>query len=158
MRSTVFFRKAAPIEAALHQKSMERMFGNSDPLPDGVGTAYILGFDPFGTLAAASEMTFSAGVAHIRFGMCPSYRDSDVDESLLARTMLSARNCGAKKIVFTFSPQDEHRAQIARKNGMCVDRSGSKWVAQADLAHADPFSFGIECLLSFFFPVPAECR
>ncbi len=158
MKTSVFFHRAGPLEAGLHHASIERLFADVRPLPNGNGHASILAVDAFGQLVGASEMSFSKGSAHVRFAACPLYQDSDVEESLLARSMLAARNLGAAKIAFDLQKEDESRALLARSNGMSINRSGETWVAEAYLPYADPCSFAIECALSWFVPVPAECR
>jgi len=158
MHSNVFFHRTVPFEAALHQQSIARMLEGTDPLPNGMGQTLLLGLSAAGTPVAACEIAYSGGIANVRFGVDERYADSGIDESLFARALLSARNAGARKVRMEFAKNDERRALTARQGGMRVDRSGEKWIAEESLAPGDAFAFGLEYWLSFFVPVPAECR
>lgn len=155
MQEAVFFHKAPTVEVAFRQNAIDAILSGSEPLPDGLGRTHLLGIDTAGTLAAVCEIVYSEGTAHVRFGTHESYRETDIDESSVSRAMLTARNCGAKKLRFAFPKGDDRIAQIARTNGMCVDRGGEKWSAQIQLPYADGISMSIEYALAFFVPVRA---
>lgn len=156
MQTAVFFHKAPMVEVAFRQSAIDSILVGSDPLPDGLARTHILGIDTDGVLAAACEIVYFEGTAHVRFGVHESYRETDIDESVVGRAMLTARNSGAKKLRFAFPQGNERIAQVARNNGMCVDRGGEKWTAQIQLPHADGISMSIEYVLAFFVPVRAE--
>lgn len=155
MHEAVFFHKAPMAVVAFRQNAIDAILHGSEPLPEGLGRTHILGIDTAGILAAVCEIVYSEGTAHVRFGVDESYRETDIDESSIARAMLTARNCGAKEMRFTFPKGDERVARIARNNGMCVNRGGEKWSAKIDLPHADGISMSIEYVLAFFVPVRA---
>lgn len=155
MQTAVFFHKAPLVEVAFRQNAIASMFEGADPLPDGHGRTHILGIDTDGVLASVCEIVYAGGVAHVRVGTDESYRDTDIDESAIARALLTARNSGAKKMSIAFPNGDERFAHVARSNGMCVDRGGEKWTAQLSLPHADGISMSIEYVLAFFVPVRA---
>lgn len=156
MQTAVFFHKAPMVEVAFRQDAIDSILSGADPLPDGLARTHILGIDTDGVLAAACEIVYLEGTAHVRFGVHESYRETDIDESSVARAMLTARNCGAKEMAFTFPKGNERLAQTARNNGMCVNRGGEKWSAKIQLPHADGISMSIEYVLAFFVPVRAE--
>lgn len=155
MQTAVFFHKAPMLEVAFRQQAIASILEGADPLPDGLGRTHILGIDTDGVLASACEIVYVEGVAHVRVGRDESYRDTDIDESAIARAMLTARNSGAKKMLVSFPKGDERFAHVARSNGMCVDRGGDKWTAQVPLPRADGVSMSIEYVLAFFVPVRA---
>ena len=156
MQTAVFFHKAPAVEVAFRQSSIASILEGTEPLPDNTGRTHILGIDTDGLLVSVCEIAFRSGVAQVRFGVHPSYRETDIDESSVARAMLTARNCGAAEMTFSFPKGDERLAQIARNNGMCVDRGGEKWTAIIQLPHADGVSMSIEYVLAFFVPVRAN--
>lgn len=156
MQTAVFFHKAPVMEVAFRQNAIDSILAGADPLPDGLARTHILGVDTDLQLVAVSEIVYLEGTAHVRFGVHESYRETDIDESAVARAILTARNSGAKKLRFAFPKGNDRIAQVARNNGMCVDRGGEKWTAQIQLPHADGISMSIEYVLAFFVPVRAE--
>lgn len=156
MRTAVFFHKAPLVEVAFRQSAIDSILADAPPLPDDIARTHILGIDTDGLLAAVCEIAYLEGTAHARFGVHESYRETDIDESAVARAMLTARNSGAKILSISFPKGNERVAQVARNNGMCVDRGGEKWTAKIQLPHADGISMSIEYVLAFFVPVRAE--
>lgn len=151
----VYFRKAAQLEAPWYLGTVERLLEGTGELPANAGKTLILGFPVARLPVAACEVAVVGGIAHVRYGVDESYRDSGVEEALLERATLAARTSGAREMRLSFAQGDERTALIARQNAMRVDRSGEQWIAEKTVAPGDAFAFGLECFLSAFFPVPA---
>lgn len=151
----VYFRKAAHFEAPWYFGTVERLLEGTGELPENVGKTLILGFPVARLPVAACEVAVVGEVAYVRYGIDESSRDSGVEETLLERATLAARNSGARQMRLSFARGDERTALAARQNAMRVNRSGDVWIAEKPIAPGDAFAFGLECFLSAFFPVPA---